>query len=76
MDALYSSVLVVPQLRLKTPDFSWRPSGYLVFLAIFGLYFFIVSGIVYDLINEVPSFGSTVDQYGEGFLLRRSPPRV
>jgi len=50
--------LRIPNLKLKLPNL---PSSQTVFLLIFASYFFVTSGIIYDVINEPPSIGSVQD---------------
>eukprot|EP01120_Amphizonella_sp_Union-15-10_P002148 TRINITY_DN122_c0_g4_i1.p1 TRINITY_DN122_c0_g4~~TRINITY_DN122_c0_g4_i1.p1 ORF type:complete len:154 (+),score=17.01 TRINITY_DN122_c0_g4_i1:99-560(+) len=53
--------LRVPIVRLKTPTFpSFSPM--LVFCFVFLTYFLVLSGIIYDVIIEPPSIGSSRDE--------------
>jgi len=54
-------LLRVPNLRLKTPKFS-QPDPMVVFGFIFLSYFLVLSGVIYDVIVEPPSIGSTQDE--------------
>eukprot|EP00741_Cyanophora_paradoxa_P007513 tig00001154_g7267.t1 len=54
------ALLRAPNLRLKLPRLQ-KPSGMLVFFVLFVSYFLVLSGIVYDIIMEPPSIGSTQD---------------
>lgn len=55
--------LRLPRYRLKTPKLH-RPSGMVVFSFLFLSYFLVLSGIIYDVIVEPPSIGSTQDEHG------------
>eukprot|EP01113_Clastostelium_recurvatum_P018326 TRINITY_DN21626_c0_g1_i1.p1 TRINITY_DN21626_c0_g1~~TRINITY_DN21626_c0_g1_i1.p1 ORF type:complete len:151 (-),score=38.24 TRINITY_DN21626_c0_g1_i1:85-537(-) len=57
------SFLRVPQMRLRTPNIP-RPSPMVVFWLVFLSYFLVLSGIIYDMIVEPPSIGSTTDSNG------------
>ncbi|VDP05328.1 unnamed protein product [Soboliphyme baturini] len=64
IDRVYYSFLVCPNLRLKKPRWFARPSAMTVFALSLVLYFLISGGIIYDVIVEPPSVGSTVDERG------------
>ncbi|XP_059316583.1 uncharacterized protein LOC132067391 [Lycium ferocissimum] len=56
------SFLNPPKLRLKIPTIT-LPSSMTVYSLILLTYFMVVSGIVYDVINEPPGIGSTQDRF-------------
>ena len=67
MEAIYSLpffVLEVPHLRLKKPSFIKAPSAMVTFGFILASYFLVTGGIIYDVIVEPPSIGSTTDEFG------------
>jgi hypothetical protein len=55
--------LRLPRFRLRAPKLR-RPSSMVVFGALFVSYFLVLSGIIYDIIVEPPSIGSTTDENG------------
>ncbi len=55
--------LRLPRYRLKTPK-HYKPSSMVVFALLFLSYFLVLSGIIYDVIVEPPSIGSTQDENG------------
>jgi len=67
MEAVYAvpySVLECPNLKLKRPSWVRMPSAMLVFACILVSYFLVTGGIIYDVIVEPPSLGSTTDEHG------------
>lgn len=78
LETLYSIpylVLEIPNLKIKRPSWLQTPSPFVVFyLALFS-YFLVCGGIIYDVIVEPPSIGSTTDEHGHSrpvaFLLYR-----
>jgi len=67
MESLYAvpfSVLECPNLKLKRPSWVRMPSAMLVFAGILLSYFLVTGGIIYDVIVEPPSLGSTTDEHG------------
>lgn len=58
--ALPFAVVRCPRLKLSTPSVS-LPSAMTVFAAVFFSYFLVLSGIIYDMINEPPSVGAELD---------------
>merc|ERR1712179_79449 len=66
-DALYSVpfyVLECPQLKIKRPSWLTTPSPMTVFSFVLLSYFLVTGGIIYDVIVEPPSVGSTTDEHG------------
>ena len=67
MEALYSipfSILEVPNLKIKKPSWFHQPSAMTVFALVLLSYFMVCGGIIYDVIVEPPSIGSTTDEKG------------
>lgn len=54
-------VLRCPNLKIRMFNLSWRPNNKVVFLLAFASYFMVLSGLIYDVIVEPPSIGSTRD---------------
>jgi hypothetical protein len=50
----------VPKLKLKLPNF-YLPSSKIAFAFVFFSYFLVISGVIYDIIVEPPSIGSSQD---------------
>ncbi|XP_014666525.1 PREDICTED: oligosaccharyltransferase complex subunit OSTC-like [Priapulus caudatus] len=79
MEALYSvpfAVLELPNLRLKKPSWVTTPSPMVMFSLILVSYFLITGGIIYDVINEPPSIGSTTDESGHSRPVAFMPYRI
>eukprot|EP00275_Glaucocystis_incrassata_P001369 EC122714.1.p1 GENE.EC122714.1~~EC122714.1.p1 ORF type:complete len:154 (+),score=27.44 EC122714.1:83-544(+) len=53
-------IMRVPNLKLRIPRLS-RPKAMLVFFVVFMSYFLVLSGVIYDIIMEPPSIGSSQD---------------
>jgi len=53
-----------PNLRLKRPSWMQMPSSMQLFGLIIASYFLVTGGVIYDVINEPPSVGSTTDERG------------
>eukprot|EP00095_Tigriopus_kingsejongensis_P004635 maker-scaffold291_size219542-snap-gene-1.26 protein:Tk04635 transcript:maker-scaffold291_size219542-snap-gene-1.26-mRNA-1 annotation:"oligosaccharyltransferase complex subunit ostc-b" len=58
------NVLSAPDLKLKRPSWFHQPSANQVLFMVLVSYFLVTGGIIYDVINEPPSVGSTVDEHG------------
>ena len=56
--------LEVPNLKIKRPSFVAMPSPMVVFSIVLFSYFLVTGGIIYDVIVEPPSIGSTTDERG------------
>eukprot|EP01099_Mayorella_cantabrigiensis_P008838 TRINITY_DN877_c0_g1_i2.p1 TRINITY_DN877_c0_g1~~TRINITY_DN877_c0_g1_i2.p1 ORF type:complete len:169 (-),score=51.41 TRINITY_DN877_c0_g1_i2:74-520(-) len=52
------TVFKCPNMKLKVPEIA-APSAMTVFFLLFASYFLVCSGIIYDIIVEPPSIGST-----------------
>ncbi|KAG7166268.1 Oligosaccharyltransferase complex subunittc-B-like [Homarus americanus] len=67
LDVIYSIpffVLELPRLKLKKPSWVAMPAPMVVFAFILLSYFLVTGGIIYDVIVEPPSVGSTTDEHG------------
>ncbi len=67
MESLYSipfQVLEAPNLKLRKPSFLKTPSSMTTFGLVLVSYFLVTGGIIYDVIVEPPSIGSTTDEFG------------
>ncbi|ESN95176.1 hypothetical protein HELRODRAFT_87174 [Helobdella robusta] len=67
MESLYNvpySFLECPNLKLKKPTWLHTPSAMFVFSLVLVSYFLVTGGIIYDVIVEPPSIGSTTDERG------------
>ena len=58
------TILEVPPVKLKKPSFVKAPSALVVFSMVLFSYFLVTGGLIYDVIVEPPSIGSTTDEYG------------
>ncbi|XP_021349039.1 oligosaccharyltransferase complex subunit ostc-B-like [Mizuhopecten yessoensis] len=79
MEALYAlpfNVLACPNLKLKKPTWLKQPSAMFMFSAILLSYFLVTGGIIYDVIVEPPSIGSTTDERGNSKPVAFMPYRV
>lgn len=57
-------LLEVPNLKIKQPSWLHMPSAMTVFAFVLLSYFLVTGGIIYDVIVEPPSVGSTTDENG------------
>ncbi|CDW58221.1 OST3 OST6 and DUF1325 domain containing protein [Trichuris trichiura] len=64
IERVYFSSLVCPNLKLSLPRWVQAPSAMMVYGIVLVIYFLITGGVIYDVINEPPSIGSTVDSRG------------
>ncbi|XP_076032761.1 oligosaccharyltransferase complex subunit ostc-B [Oratosquilla oratoria] len=67
LDVVYSLpfyILEVPNLKLKKPSWLGTPSPMTMFMFVLLSYFLVTGGIIYDVIVEPPSVGSTTDERG------------
>ncbi|XP_060556277.1 oligosaccharyltransferase complex subunit ostc-B-like [Ruditapes philippinarum] len=79
MESLYNipfSVLECPRLRLKKPTWIKQPSAMTMFAIVLLSYFLVTGGIIYDVIVEPPSIGSTTDERGNSKPVAFMPYRV
>lgn len=64
MESVYFSFLDPPNLRLKRPSWLKTPTPMVLFGIVLASYFLVTGGVIYDVINEPPSVGSTTDERG------------
>merc|ERR1711973_367695 len=79
MEKMYGalfSVLEVPNLKIKKPTWFHQPSAMTVFALVLLSYFLVTGGIIYDVIVEPPSVGSTTDEHGHSKPVAFMPYRV
>ncbi|GAB0095732.1 Putative oligosaccharyltransferase complex subunit CG9662 [Sergentomyia squamirostris] len=79
LESLYNIpflVLEAPNLRLKRPTWFQKPSSITVFSFVLLSYFLVTGGIIYDVIVEPPSVGSTTDEHGHSRPVAFMPYRV
>ncbi|XP_038058670.1 oligosaccharyltransferase complex subunit ostc-B-like [Patiria miniata] len=79
MEQLYSipfAVLECPNLKLKWPTWLHAPSAMTVYFVVLGSYFLVTGGLIYDVIVEPPSVGSTTDENGHQRPVAFMPYRV
>nr|SVE77336.1 EOG090X0H7R [Daphnia lumholtzi]SVE77957.1 EOG090X0H7R [Daphnia lumholtzi]SVE78586.1 EOG090X0H7R [Daphnia lumholtzi]SVE79215.1 EOG090X0H7R [Daphnia lumholtzi] len=79
MENLYSlpfSILEVPNLKIRKPSWLHQPSAMTVFSLVLLSYFMVTGGIIYDVIVEPPSIGSTTDERGHSRPVAFMPYRV
>ncbi|KAL7071763.1 hypothetical protein ACQ4LE_008596 [Meloidogyne hapla] len=69
-------VIDPPNLRITTPRWFTLPSPMQVFFFVMVTYFLVTGGVVYDIINEPPSIGSTVDERGHNRPVAIMPYRI
>jgi len=70
------SVLTVPDLKIKKPAWIQTPSPWTIFAFVLLSYFMVTGGIIYDVIVEPPSVGSTTDEHGHTRPVAFMPYRV
>merc|ERR1712012_1366220 len=79
MEAIYGipfTVLEVPNLKIKKPSWLRMPSAMMMFALVMLSYFLVTGGIIYDVIVEPPSIGSTTDERGNSKPVAFMPYRV
>ncbi|XP_071485662.1 oligosaccharyltransferase complex subunit ostc-B-like [Diadema setosum] len=79
MERLYSipfTVLECPHLKLKKPSWIHAPSAMTVYFFVLASYFLVTGGVIYDVIVEPPSVGSTTDENGHQKPVAFMPYRV
>jgi len=57
-------VLQVPDLKIKKPTWIQQPTANQTLFFILVSYFLVTGGVIYDVIVEPPSMGSTTDEHG------------
>jgi len=70
------NVLTIPDLKIKKPSWITTPSPWTIFTFILLSYFLVTGGIIYDVIVEPPSVGSTTDEHGHQRPVAFMPYRV
>jgi hypothetical protein len=70
------AVIQPPNLKLKKPTWLQKPSAMFVYSLVLVSYFLVCGGIIYDVIVEPPSIGSTVDEHGHSRPVAFMPYRV
>jgi len=58
------TLLSLPEVRLKRPSWLHQPSPNQMLFMVLLSYFLVTGGIIYDVIVEPPSMGSTTDERG------------
>ncbi|KOB74573.1 Oligosaccharyltransferase complex subunit ostc-A-like protein [Operophtera brumata] len=74
--ALPFSVLEIPNIKIKKPTWLQTPSAMTTFSLVLLSYFLVTGGIIYDVIVEPPSVGSTTDEHGHSRPVAFMPNRV
>ncbi|KAL1457454.1 hypothetical protein WDU94_007686 [Cyamophila willieti] len=70
------ALLEIPNLKLKRPSWFQQPSAMVTFSLVLFSYFLVTGGIIYDVIIEPPSVGSTTDEHGHSRPVAFMPYRV
>lgn len=68
--------LEIPNIKIKRPSWFQQPSAMMVFSFVLISYFLVTGGIIYDIIVEPPSVGSTTDEHGHSRPVAFMPYRV
>ncbi|KAI1289274.1 Oligosaccharyltransferase complex subunit ostc-B [Halotydeus destructor] len=79
IDLIYELPFVVlnpPNLKLKKPSWIKQPAAMTVYSFVLLSYFLVCGGVIYDVIVEPPSIGSTVDEHGHSRPVAFMPYRV
>ncbi|XP_033627133.1 oligosaccharyltransferase complex subunit ostc-like [Asterias rubens] len=79
MERIFASpftVLECPNLKLKWPTWLHTPSAMTVYAIVLSSYFLVTGGLIYDVIVEPPSVGSTTDENGHQKPVAFMPYRV
>ncbi|XP_068621458.1 oligosaccharyltransferase complex subunit ostc-A [Battus philenor] len=74
--ALPFTVLEIPNIKIKKPSWLQPPSAMTTFSFVLLSYFLVTGGIIYDVIVEPPSVGSTTDEHGHSRPVAFMPNRV
>ncbi|KRT81275.1 hypothetical protein AMK59_5324 [Oryctes borbonicus] len=69
-------LIEVPNIKLKRPTWLHQPSPKTMFAIVLFSYFLVTGGIIYDVIVEPPSVGSTTDEHGHSRPVAFMPYRV
>ncbi|XP_049822650.1 oligosaccharyltransferase complex subunit ostc [Aethina tumida] len=70
------AILEVPNIKIKRPSWLQQPSPMVMFSIVLFSYFLVTGGIIYDVIVEPPSVGSTTDEHGHSRPVAFMPYRV
>ncbi|XP_073987341.1 oligosaccharyltransferase complex subunit ostc-A [Rhodnius prolixus] len=79
MEYIFASPLIFldpPNLKLKKPSWLQQPSAMVMYSFVLLSYFLVTGGIIYDVIIEPPSVGSTTDEHGHSRPVAFMPYRV
>merc|ERR1712141_210678 len=79
MEAFYNipfHILEIPNLKVRKLGWIKPPSAMVVFSIVLLSYFLVTGGIIYDVIVEPPSVGSTTDESGHSKPVAFMPYRV
>ncbi|CAH2065905.1 unnamed protein product, partial [Iphiclides podalirius] len=79
MEAIFAipfTVLEIPHIKIKKPSWLQPPSAMATFALVLLSYFLVTGGIIYDVIVEPPSIGSTTDEHGHSRPVAFMPNRV
>jgi len=76
IEKFYFSFLDPPHLKLKKPSWLHLPGPMIVFGFVLFTYFLVTGGVIYDVIVEPPSVGSTTDERGNSKPVAFMPYRV
>ncbi|VEN42354.1 unnamed protein product [Callosobruchus maculatus] len=74
--SLLGTLLAIPQIRIIKPSWVKQPSAMTMFSFVLVSYFLVTGGIIYDVIVEPPSVGSTTDERGHSRPVAFMPYRV
>ncbi len=67
MDVLVRPVFALlnpPEVKLRRPSWVQQPSSTQMLCFVLLSYFLVTGGLIYDVIVEPPSMGSTTDEHG------------
>ncbi|XP_065203383.1 oligosaccharyltransferase complex subunit ostc [Planococcus citri] len=70
------TILEIPNFKIRKPAWVQRPSAMTTFAFVLLSYFLVTGGIIYDVIIEPPSVGSTTDEHGHSRPVAFMPYRV
>ncbi|KAG5896814.1 hypothetical protein JTB14_032056 [Gonioctena quinquepunctata] len=70
------AILEIPYMKIKKPSWVKQPSAMTMFSLVLVSYFLVTGGIIYDVIVEPPSVGSTTDEHGHTRPVAFMPYRV
>uniref|UniRef100_A0A0A9X4B4 Oligosaccharyltransferase complex subunit n=1 Tax=Lygus hesperus TaxID=30085 RepID=A0A0A9X4B4_LYGHE len=79
MEYLFAAPYILlqpPNLKIKKPSWLQQPSAMMMYSMVLMSYFMVTGGIIYDVIIEPPSVGSTTDEHGHSRPVAFMPYRV